>query len=672
MGPLLALLCVLPSDSFVRIERAFPRLRFERPILLTHAGDGSGRIFVAEQGGRIRVFSGKDEDVAESRLFLDITGRVSRSGNEEGLLGLAFPPDYAESGQFYVHYSSAVRDQVSIVARFHVDPEDPNRALPDSEELVLAQPQPYRNHNGGCLAFGPRGMLYISFGDGGAANDPHGNGQNPSTFLGSILRIDVSEDPYVVPEDNPFVGREGYAGEVWAYGFRNPWRFSFDRKSGDLWVGDVGQNRFEEIDLVVRGGNYGWNAFEASHDFPGKSKALDPAEHIPPVAEYGRDQGISVTGGYVYRGARHPELAGRYFYGDYYSGNIWSLRPGEAPRLCLRSGRSISSFGEDEAGELYLCSFDGGIYRLLPSDEEPGGFSRWPRKLSQTGLFASMKDHTPAEGVLAYDVVAKFWSDGAGKERWISLPAGKALTYRPEGTFEVPVGTRIVKHFRTPERRRPRLLETRIIERTEEGWLAATYLWDRGQRDATLTPQGRQFEVYGHGIQTWQAPSASECATCHVEGAGFLLGLRAAQLDRDGQLERWAREGRLKLPEGPLPPHVALVDPYDEEAPLEQRARTWLDVNCAMCHYPGGPGNASFDARASTPLERTGLLDGEVTQGGGGIEDARLIAPGEPERSMILQRMRTLGDGRMPPLGSNRVDERGAELLAQWITSLER
>ena len=673
MRPLLGLLLSLPvlaQDGPVALERAFPRLRFERPVLLTHAGDGTDRVFVVEQGGVIRVLP-NDDEVGVSEVFLDLSERVSRQGNEEGLLGLAFAPDHATSGTFYVHYSSSVKDEVGVVARFQVDPANPSRALAGSEEVVLEQPQPYRNHNGGSLEFGPDGMLYVSFGDGGAADDPHGNGQDLSSWLGAILRVDVSQRPYAVPTDNPFVGREGAAPEVWAYGLRNVWRFSFDRETGDLWAGDVGQNEREEVDLVLRGGNYGWNAYEASLDFAERQADLDPAWHSPPVAEYGRGDGISITGGYVYRGARHPDLVGRYFYGDYFSGNLWSLRLGREPVLVARTGRSIAAFGEDEAGELYLTSFDGGVYRVVPSASSPDGFAGWPAKLSETGLFASLADRTPGEGVVAYDVTAPFWSDGAAKERFLRLPEGTSLGYRATGAFEVPVGSMLVKHFRGRTMRRDVNLETRLIERTPDGWTAATFVWDRDQRDATLAPAGQQFELYDGGVHSWHAPSASECATCHVAEAGFVLGLNAAQLDAGDQLARWREAGLLAAPDGPLAAHAAFVDPADEAAPLEQRARTWLDVNCAMCHYPDGPGNASFDARYETPLAQTGLVDAAVTQGDLGVADARLVAPGDPERSMVLHRVATLGDGRMPSVGSNRVDRDGVLLLTAWIEGLE-
>lgn len=359
------------ASTAVTLTRAFPALDFKRPVFLTGAGDGSDRLFVLEQHGVIHVFPNRDDVTPDDvRVFLDISERTDRTHNEEGLLGLAFPPDFAESGAFYVHYSSTARDRHGVVSRFFVSADDRDRADADSEEVVLVQKQPYRNHNGGMIDFGPDGLLYIAFGDGGAANDPLEAGQDLSTWLGTILRVRVSPDidGYAVPDDNPFVDVDGARPEIWAYGLRNVWRFAFDRATGELWAGDVGQNKWEEVDLIVRGGNYGWNTYEATHEFE-KGRALrEGAEHIPPVAEYPRADGLSITGGYVYRGAAHPSLQGAYFFADYAYGTLWTLRPdGEGGWLEEHLGKtmkSIASFGEDDAGELYTVSFDDGIDRV--------------------------------------------------------------------------------------------------------------------------------------------------------------------------------------------------------------------------------------------------------------------------------------------------------------------
>ncbi|HEX7023137.1 MAG TPA: PQQ-dependent sugar dehydrogenase [Trueperaceae bacterium] len=339
----------------------------ERPISMTHAGDGTGRLFVVEQTGRIRV-------IQDGRLlrepFLDLRSIVSCCG-EQGLLGLAFHPDYEQNGRFFVDYTDATGN--TVVAEYHVS-EDADRAAPDSGRGLLQVEQPYDNHNGGQLAFGPDGYLYISLGDGGSGGDPHGNGQNLGTLLGKILRIDVDEgDPYAIPDDNPFAHQSGARPEIWAYGLRNPWRFSFDRQTGDLWIADVGQSQWEEVNLQPAGSqggeNYGWNVMEGAHCYQ-PDEGCDESGKVLPLLEYSHDEGCSITGGYRYRGETQPGLRGVYLFSDYCSGTIWGARQDEKgawrSEVLLEPGFGITTFGEDEAGELYVADYgDGTIYRVV-------------------------------------------------------------------------------------------------------------------------------------------------------------------------------------------------------------------------------------------------------------------------------------------------------------------
>ncbi len=341
-------------------------------VHLTHAGDGTNRLFLVLQPGRVVVFE-NDPGVESAQTFLDIRERVSAPesyGSEEGLLGLAFDPGYSENGYFYVYYSAS-GPRRSVISRFSVSPGDANRGDPASELVLLEVGQPFSNHNGGHLVFGPDGMLYAGLGDGGAAGDPHDNGQDISTLLGSVLRVDVSsvdaQGSYAVPEDNPFAGSGGDArGEIWAYGLRNPWRFSFDRETGILWAADVGQNLYEEVNVIRPGLNYGWNVMEGSHCFGQARCDADGLEM--PVAEYGRGGGCSVIGGHVYRGRSMASLHGAYLYGDFCSGKIWALRYDGASVTehveIADTGLSISSFGEDASGEVYVLTFEGVIYRF--------------------------------------------------------------------------------------------------------------------------------------------------------------------------------------------------------------------------------------------------------------------------------------------------------------------
>ncbi len=337
----------------------------ERPLLVTHAGDGSGRLFIVEQGGRISIHRADSAPVT----FLDVSALVSRRGNEQGLLGLAFHPAYAQNGQFYINYTD-VRGN-TVVARYAVS-SNPDAADPNSAQILMQVQQPYPNHNGGHLAFGPDGYLYIGLGDGGSAGDPQNFAQNPKSLLGKLLRIDVDGPaPYAIPADNPFVQNAAYAPEIWALGLRNPWRFSFDRVTGDLYIADVGQNAYEEVNFQPAdspgGENYGWRFMEGLHAYSGGAPA---AGLTPPFAEYGHNRGCSVTGGYVYRGSDLPDLQGVYLFGDYCSGIIWTSYRDAAGTWqtseFMRVNHAISSFGEDEAGELYLVDHGGRVLRFAP------------------------------------------------------------------------------------------------------------------------------------------------------------------------------------------------------------------------------------------------------------------------------------------------------------------
>ncbi|MCH7988946.1 MAG: PQQ-dependent sugar dehydrogenase [Planctomycetes bacterium] len=353
-----------------------------RAMQLTHAGDGSNRIFVADQRGMIHVFP-NDKNAKHAKMFLDLREKTHRweSDNEEGLLGLAFHPDYRNNGQFFVYYHAEKEPRTAYVSRFRVSKNDPNTADPDSEELVMRIQQPFANHNGGSIAFGPDGYLYIALGDGGGRNDPMSLGQALKSRMGSILRIDVdhktADRNYAIPKDNPFVGRHGALPEIYATGFRNVWRIAFDRKTGTLWAADVGQDLWEEIDIVKKGGNYGWSIREGTHLFANKPGA-ENVNVVEPVWEYDHRIGKSITGGYVYRGSKLPELAGHYLYGDYVSGKLWALQYDEKSGKVVRNmavpwnSLPVMSFGEDEAGELYVttpAANGKGIYRIVRTSE---------------------------------------------------------------------------------------------------------------------------------------------------------------------------------------------------------------------------------------------------------------------------------------------------------------
>ena len=362
-----------PGLAPLSVEEAFPNLAFKQMVDLTHSGDGTGRLFVVLREGLIHVFP-NERDAAASEVFLDIRGIVLTSFGEEGLLGLAFAPDFAESGDFYVYYSAS-DPRRSVVARYTVDSATGKAPDPLVGVTILEVPQPLANHNGGQIAFGPDGYLYVALGDGGGAGDKQGHSQNPHTLLGTILRLDVGEGGatvgYRIPPDNPFAGGEAARPEVFAYGLRNPWRFAFDDETGLLWAADVGQNRYEEVNVVASGRNYGWNVAEGFSCFPDDVADCDLAGLEPPVIQYGRSDGCSVTGGRVYRGSRLTSLQGAYVYGDFCSGKIWGLLYDGAAviehALLADTGLRVSSFGAGPDGELYVLDYRerGSIYRLV-------------------------------------------------------------------------------------------------------------------------------------------------------------------------------------------------------------------------------------------------------------------------------------------------------------------
>jgi glucose/arabinose dehydrogenase len=368
-------------DDITGIEEGL--MKDVRPLIITGAGDGTNRIFVATQPGTIHVFK-NDPQVEEMHTFLDLRDRVHYlvpKHNEEGFLGLAFHPKFKDNGEFFVYYTGEYSDNAdrkSIISRFRVSKDDPNRADLASEEVIMEIPQPEWNHNGGTIIFGPDGYLYVGLGDGGFGGDPDKNGQNLGTLLGKMLRIDVDNRDeglaYAIPKDNPFVGLEGARGEIWAYGIRNIWRMAFDRKTGVLWAGDVGQNLWEEIDIIVKGGNYGWNLREGMHPYVDQktdAKGSGPRpDLIEPIWEYHHDVGKSITGGNVYRGQSAPELEGGYLYADFVSGQIWALwydmdaKRVTANRSLLTGSTPVLTFGEDDAGETYYATQEGGLWKF--------------------------------------------------------------------------------------------------------------------------------------------------------------------------------------------------------------------------------------------------------------------------------------------------------------------
>lgn len=674
------------TGSFALVN-AFVNLSFSSPLFLSGI-PGESRLVVVEQSGFIHAFD-NNPNVSSSRIVLDLSGIVA-TGGEQGLLGLAFDPAFALNRYIYLHYSD-FGPRRSVISRFSwnaaTDVVDIN-----SEKIILELNQPFTNHNGGMLAFGPDNFLYIAFGDGGSGGDPSNQSQDKSTLLGNILRIDVHPtnpaDPYDIPLDNPFVSQSGIRPEIYASGLRNPFRFSFDRQTGDLWLGDVGQNNIEEIDLIVAGGNYGWRVFEGTQAFDDTLNTLPLSAFTPPVIEYDHSQGVAVIGGYVYRGNALPSLQGRYLYSDFGSGTVWALDydgSNVQSNDIIATASAPTSFGEDNAGELYIVSRNGGIFKFEQTD---GNANNIPDQLSETGIFTDLSTLTTASGLIEYSINQAFWSDGTIKRRWVGVPDNLKVQFSATDAWSFPLGTVVIKHFEieltegeVDSRRR---LETRLLINSGDGWQGFTYRWNNSQTDADLLT-GRESETINinlsqGGVQTqvYDYPSRTDCLGCHTQAAGFTLGLNTRQINtdfdypdmRDNQLRSLNNIGLFDSDIGAHNQYQAFPARDDTSRPMADRARSYLDVNCAQCHRPEGPTPVDLDLRFDSLDAQLNALDISPTAGDLNIANAQIIATGEKERSVLWQRMQRVDGERMPPLASHRVDSLGVEVVGQWIDTL--
>ncbi len=686
-----------------RLEPVFADLQVTNPVVLTNAPD-TERLFVAELSGRIYSFSPQQADAGtlQQHLFFDLAKQVPGA---DRLYGLTFHPEFAANRLCYICYTVGQnQDHGTRVSSFRVTGTSRPTIDAASEQIVIR----WRSggHNGGCLKFGPDGFLYISTGDAGPAfpPDPLHSGQDVSNLRSSILRIDVDHpteaQPYSIPADNPFADWEDARPEVWAYGFRNPWKMSFDPPTGSLWVGDVGWEMWEMIYRVERAANYGWSLVEGPQPVH-RERTRGPTPVSPPTVAHQHIESRSITGGFVYRGRRLPELAGEYVYGDYVTGKLWSVpvtvTEGGKARELADSGLQIICFGVDNQNELYIVAYDGTIHRLVPNAPGPQN-ARFPNRLSETGLFASVPEHTVAPGVIPYRIQAEPWMDGAVAERFVAIPGNARLdTYQSsnvqigyiKGTWKFPHNSVLVKTISLPTQQDDQVgmtrLETQLLHFDVDTWRAYTYAWNESQTDAVRVRDGfdRTYTVpdtgSGDGVrtQTWHFASSTECLLCHTTRGGTIYGFNPEQLDcdqnyrlaRDNQLRTLTHLGLFETPPQPRP--GLIVDPHDTAASLERRARSYLHVNCAHCHRRGGGGTAAMDVQIQLPMEKTNLLDQRPTQGTFGIHGAEVVAAGDPYRSVLLYRMAKTGRGRMPHIGSTLVDQQGWQLIHDWIVRMD-
>ncbi len=695
-----------------KVVRAFPNLKFDHPLLLVRYPEND-RLIVGEQAGVLYSFANRPDATAE--MFFDLRKEVKTIGLHAGakeieaVYGLAFHPDFATNRQCFVCYTLQGTDRRqrnlpdgTRVSRFTVTKTDPPRIDPSSEEIVITFLQ--GGHNGGDLHFGNDRMLYISTGDATNPNPPDelNTGQDISDLLSSILRIDVDHKDagknYAVPKDNPFVSFPNARPEVWAYGFRNPWRMSFDRPTGDLYVGDVGWELWEMVHKVEKGGNYGWSATEGPQ--PIKPERVGPTPIRPPLIELPHTIACSITGGYVYHGQKFPELRGAYVFGDWETRRLWAARfeagrAKEMPEITRPSVR-IVAFGEDKDGELYFLDYDGGTVHTIERNDAVGRNADFPTALSQTGLFASVKDHTPAPGVLPYAVNSAQWLDGATAEHWLALPGVAPVTLHAEAKpvaglvywhnfrMHFPKDAVLVRTIRLGGRR----VETQLLHFEGADWRAYTYAWRDDQSDADLVPaDGSEKELHdGPRARLWQFLSRSQCMSCHNNQSEYALAFLPEQLNRPGPdgrnqlvalteagyVQRAGRDGR------PLPPfdaasaarQPALADPADAAQPPEARARAYLHANCGHCHMEHGGGSVPLRLQFPVTPDRMNAVGVRPTRGDFGLPDACIIKPGDPYASTLFFRMTKFGRDRMPHIGSEWPDEAGLRLIEQWIVSL--
>lgn len=699
-----------PPPPF-KVVRAFPYLKFQHPLLMARYPEGD-RLIVGEQAGVLHSFHTKPD--VKAKLFFDLRKELKtihrhpEASGLETIYGLAFHPDFAKNRQCFLCYtlqSKKPRPNLkdgTRVSRFTVTQADPPRIDPASEEILLTFLQ--GGHNGGDLHFGPDHMLYISTGDAANPNppDPFETGQDISDLLSSILRIDVDHKDngknYAIPKDNPFIGMKGARPEVWAYGFRNPWRMSFDAKTGELFAGDVGWELWESVHRVEKGGNYGWAATEGPQ--PIKPEKVGPTPIRPALIELPHTIAASVTGGLVYRGKKFPELRGAYVFGDWETRRLWAARfegdrTKEMPEIAKPSVR-IVSFGEDNEGELYFLDYDGGTVHTIQRNDAVAKNKDFPTKLSQTGLFASVKDHQLAPGVVPFRINGRQWQDGAAAEHWAAFPGLSSANFYKQPKpipgnvdwhyfrMHFPKDAVLVKTISLGARR----AETQILHFDGVDWHPYTFAWRDDQTDADLVPaDGLEKEMPdGKGKRTWQFHSRIQCLSCHSSWSEYALAFQPEQLNRSGsdgrnQLIAFSEAGllrRMANNDRPLPPFDSaavarepkLADASASDQPMEARARAYLHINCGHCHCEGGGGAVNLRLRFPVPVAGMNAVGVRPTRGDFGLRDASIIKPGDPCASTLYFRMAKFGRDRMPHVGSERPDEAGLKLIEKWIAGM--
>jgi glucose/arabinose dehydrogenase len=708
----------LPTHA-IGISNAFPGVTFFNPICIATPPGENNRLFILERAGRVTVIT--NLAVPNRTVFMDISSRVT-TGGEEGLLGIAFHPNYAVNRYFYLFYSlttntTGILNRHQRVSRFQTS-SNPNQGDVSSELPLITQHDDYSNHNGGDMHFGNDGYLYISLGDEGNQNDAGNNSQRiDKDFFSSILRIDVDKSPvnvhpkphpslmnatnYFIPADNPFVNATNFNGapintnalraEIWATGMRNPWRMHFDRMTDTLYVADVGGSLKEEVNVVVKGGNYGWAYREGTNNGPKAAQAPPGFTSIAPILEYnhgsGPDQGNSITGGVLYRGNRLPAIDGKYVFADYVSGNIWSLTPNGTnivPFQRLTNDANIVAFGIDPSnGDVLMADIVANQISRLISIQIGG--ANPPPTLAETGAFSDMTNLTVHPGIVEYDVNVPQWADNANIRRWFSIPATNSrIAFRTTNNWTYPNNTIWIQHFElettngVPESRQR--VETRFLVGGGSGMYGITYRWNSPTNAVLVPAEGTNvtFVVNDAGTlreQAWRYPSQRDCMTCHNLTGGRALGFNTMQLNRDfnynGIVDNQIRaldNANYFGPPRPTNMHlfISLAHPSDETYSREYRSRSYLHANCVQCHVLGQATNGLWDARIHRAVSVVNLINGPLNNTRGDANN-RVVVPGDTAHSMLLRFLSTAGGGHTQSFSTTLVDTQAVSLVTQWI-----
>ncbi|MFN5623830.1 MAG: PQQ-dependent sugar dehydrogenase [Planctomyces sp.] len=675
-----------------RAVRAYPQLKLFKPVFL-RAEPGSDRLVFVDHAGDWAEPGG----LRVCRDTAEVSESVPLIALDRMIYGFCFHPQYEQNGYLYLLTNGPVKAErkQNRISRFTVSRGGERLVAADSELVILEWDS--NGHNGGDLAFGPDGYLYCPTGDGTSDSDPLATGQGVDDLLAVMLRLDVdrptADRPYSIPPDNPYVGVAGARPEIWAYGFRNPWRMAYDWQSNQLWVGQNGQDLWEQVYLVRRGENYGWSVQEGSHPFYlERARGKEPITN--PVAEHHHSEFRSLTGGVVYRGAGLAGLDGSFIYGDYSTGRIWSIRhDGERVtehRELADTTLQITGFAQNHSGDLLVVDHGGGLYRLEQAAVEPA--VAFPQRLSETGLFADVSAHRMSAGVLPYSVNAQLWSDGAWKQRWLAVPDDGRIEYTSNRGWTFPNGSVLVKSFalelEAGQADSRRWTETRIMVRDQNEWAGYSYRWNEQQTDAELVGRGGLDETFvirdagaagGQRLQSWHYPSRAECMVCHSRAANYVLGLCELQMNREqdygdyrgNQLQVLSDLGYFRNPPAKSPDQLGkLADPLDESLDLSVRARSYLHANCAGCHVEAGGGNSQFSAEFTATDAQQKLIGVKAVHNSCGLSEPALVQPGRPQSSVLLHRVSQRGAGQMPPLASSLRDERGIDLLRRWISGM--